>query len=352
MIVYSLRAKSNLMLKFRHSEPSALPVTASVTHDQLGALCFSAAAVEQQTASSFEIPCAHIQMKPLDGVNTVWQNVYSLQDPSSVKSGQCGDVHFRHDDDILFGVVTLDEVQFAGDSGTPLQNASRHAYEQLFSAMQDTGFPYLLRCWNYLADINGISDGLERYRQFNLGRQQAFDSQSLLIDHAPPAACALGIQHDPRHSLTLAFLATRTAPIAVDNPRQVKPRDYPPEYGPRSPLFSRACIARRGDNTQLFLSGTASIAGHQTLHDDDVIAQTEETLLNIRTVLAAANAHCARPIALDDLEYTVYIRHAMHLLPIRDALEQRIGKNLKAAYLQADICRADLLLEIEGFVNR
>src|SRR3546814_4207575 len=87
-------------------------------------------------------------MKPLDGVSTVWQHVYSLQDPSSVKSGQCGDVHFRHDGDILFGVVTLDEMHFAGNSGTPLQNASQHAYEHLFAAMQGTGFPYLLRCWN------------------------------------------------------------------------------------------------------------------------------------------------------------------------------------------------------------
>lgn len=290
-------------------------------------------------------------MVSLSDVADVWQNVHSMQDPSILNSGRCGDVHFRHDEDILFGVMTLDEAHFANKNGTPLQHASKHAYEHLFATMQSTGFPYLLRCWNYLADINGVSDGLERYRQFNLGRQQAFDSQSQLIDYAPPAACALGTQHDTRHAVTIAFLATRTAPIAVDNPRQIKPRDYPQEYGPRSPLFSRACLAKHVNKTQLFLSGTASIAGHQTLHSDDVIAQAEETLLNISTVLAAANAHCAQPIALDDLEYTVYIRHAMHLLPIREVLEQRIGKNLKAAYLQADICRADLLLEIEGFAS-
>lgn len=271
-------------------------------------------------------------------------------------SGRCGDVHFRHDGDILFGVVTLDEACFAGDNGTPLQNASQHAYEHLFATMQNRGFPYLLRCWNYFADINGVNDGLERYRQFNLGRQQAFDSQPQFIDHAPPAACALGIQHnaqqDARKALTIAFLATRTPPIAVDNPRQIKPRDYPQAYGPRSPLFSRACIARSDDTTQLFLSGTASIAGHQSRHSGDVVAQTGETLLNIRTVLAAANAHVDQTIAIDDLEYTVYIRHAMHFLPIRHVLEQCIGKNIKAAYLQADICRADLLLEIEGFASR
>ena len=41
--------------------------------------------------------------------------------------------------------------------------------------MQELGFRYIYRFWNYMADINGMSDGLERYRQFNAGRKEAFE---------------------------------------------------------------------------------------------------------------------------------------------------------------------------------
>lgn len=79
-----------------------------------------------------------------------------------------------------------------------------------------------------------------------------------------------------------------------------------------------------------------------------VVAQCEETLANIETVIAHADLHCASaPRALDELATRVYIRDAAHVARIRATLDPRLDA-AQAICLQADICRTDLLLEMEG----
>ena len=93
----------------------------------------------------------------------------------------------------------------------------------------------------------------------------------------------------------------------------------------------------------------ASIVGHASLHPDDVIAQTRETVANIEAVLAEANRLVGQPkFDLSSLYYKVYVRHAADLEQIRNELAHCVGDALKAVYLQADVCRQDLLLEIEA----
>jgi enamine deaminase RidA (YjgF/YER057c/UK114 family) len=105
----------------------------------------------------------------------------------------------------------------------------------------------------------------------------------------------------------------------------------------------------------LFLSGTASIVGHRTLHAGDVARQTEETLANVAAVVDAANALSTigpRAHRVDTLACTVYVRHARDLPVVREVLAQRLGAEApalrNAIYLRADVCRADLLVEVEA----
>ena len=51
--------------------------------------------------------------------------------------------------------------------------------------------------------------------------------------------------------------------------------------------------------------------------------------------------------ALGDLGYRAYVRHAADLDTVREVVTQRLG-DAPVAYVQADVCRADLLVEIEG----
>lgn len=319
----------------------------------LGALCFSADASDDEAMKTgMEIPCIRVPMQRLDindSICEVWQGGENL------KQVHCGDIHYQHDDDVLFGVIELPETAFAATTDkTPLQQATESAYRQIFALLNTTtdmtkgaqGYPHLYRFWNYIADINGQSFGLERYRQFNLGRQDAFLANERDVVGNVPAACALGFANG---LLTIAFLAGRAAPIAIENPRQISACQYPQQYGPRSPTFARATLVHLRRSEVLFVSGTASIVGHVSLHASDVIAQTHETMVNINAVLTEANRVARQPrFCLADLHYRIYIRYPADLEQIQIELARYVGSPLKAVYLQADVCRQDLLLEIEA----
>ena len=259
-----------------------------------------------------------------------------------------GCLSYSTDGEWLHGTAHIDERSLAGG----LEAAAFEVYSALFSLLADSGCPHLLRLWNYVADINGTGDGMERYRQFNAGRQRAFLAADRSAFVGAPAACALGTRQG---GLTVHFLAGRVAPLAVENPRQVSAYHYPSTYGPRSPTFSRAALADLGGGREvLFISGTASIVGHQTVHVGDVRRQTEETLANLQAVIDAARpqSRAATGYALSELDMTVYVRHEGDLPAVREVLVQQLGEGAPAVrgalYLRADICRADLLVEIEA----
>jgi len=309
----------------------------------LGALCFSADAVESLIAE-MGVPCLRVPMQRLDAGDSICE-VWHGSAP--LTQGQCGAIHYRHDDDVLFGVMALRENLYeASADKTPLQQATESAYCQVFALLDTLRYPYLLRFWNYFADINAHSFGLERYRQFNLGRQDAFLAYGRDGVGNVPAACALGSTQGP---LTIAFLAGRVAPLSIENPRQINAYQYPRQYGPRSPMFSRAVLARLGQDEVLLISGTASIVGHATLHPANVVAQTRETITNLKAVLTEANRLANSPgFDLASLHYRVYVRHPADLVQIRAEMTQCVGDAPKAVYLRADVCRQDLLLEIEA----
>ena len=257
-----------------------------------------------------------------------------------------GFVRFATDGHWLHGCAEIDEAQFEGG----LQAASRRAYADLFAVLGKSASPHLLRLWNYFTDINRETGGIERYRQFNAGRQQAFTDAGRSAFDGAPAACALGTASGP---LRVYFLAGPQAPLAIENPRQVSAYRYPERYGPRSPTFSRAAlVAAGGARRMLFISGTASIVGHATAHVGDVRRQTEESLANIAAVLEVAASRVGAAVPLQDFIFTIYLRRASDLAAVREVFERHVDAHSAAAraaiYLRADICRADLLVEIEA----
>ena len=263
---------------------------------------------------------------------------------SELCTGRQGAVRWRHDGHWLYGALDV------ADAEVDLAEVTRKAYCDVFDTLKTTGIAQLQRVWNYLPRINHAGDGIGRYRRFNIGRQQAFIDTGHDAFEGAPAACAIGTGAG---SLRLRFLAGSQAPLPTENPRQLSAYRYPQSYGPRSPSFSRAAVANAGaGRLALFVSGTASIVGHATQHAGDVQAQTRETLLNLRAVIAAAQQRSSAPLALSELVCCVYVRHAQHRAAVQAVLDADWGRASVAArravYLQADICRADLLVEVEG----
>lgn len=236
-------------------------------------------------------------------------------------------------------------------TGEGLAAASERLYLELLGQLHARGYPYLVRVWNYFADINGEEQGLERYRQFCLGRFNAFTASGM-AENQFPSACALG--HSGGDLLVYA-LASKVPPVHFENPRQASAYHYPAEYGPRSPSFARASLlSLPGQTPKLFVSGTASVVGFLTLHPYQLDAQIKVTLENLDLLLE----HVARYL-MDELDVAprleaealkVYVRHAADLDPIRQRVAQAYP-GVPVAYVAADICRADLLLEIDGIWN-
>ncbi len=316
----------------------------------IATVCFSAGAVQAGVVHAE--PLAQLPIAPLALADSADAFYETWLVDGTVVDGQRNELRYRHNQEILFGVIQLSEaafdtasVQAAGK--TPLQQATEYAYREIFALMDALGFNSILRAWNYLADITGHSHGIERYRQFNSGRQDGFLGGGRGINHGVPAASAVGFAEGP---LSVCFLAGRgVTPIAIENPRQISAYRYPADYGPRSPTFSRASVASIGSQKILFLSGTASIVGHQTLHRGDVLAQTRETLVNIAAVIAEANRVVPQAeFSIKDLCYKVYVRHASDVAAIRDVLRNSLGDAVQLLFLEADICRQDLLVEIEA----
>ena len=308
--------------------------------DLLGLISYGALHHTPHPTALGSVPMAVIQDNGI--VHTAW----FCDGP--FHTGQHDALHYRHNQHLLFGHMSVNETEFsATDDTSALQQAIMAAYVAIFITIDKLGFAHLIRCWNYLPAINDESNGLERYRQFNIGRQQAFMATSHSCLDGSPASSALGTSAD---IVVIYFIASRTPSQTIENPRQISAGLYPTQYGPRSPTFSRAALLPLTTMNILFISGTASIVGHQTMHPHDIKAQTTETLRNIDIIIAQANlaAHTSH-FNIRDLSLKVFIRHPHDVASVKEILHTYFGGDMNTIYLQADICRTDLLVEIEAF---
>ena len=229
-------------------------------------------------------------------------------------------------DDVFFGSLTIED-------DDDVERAARIAYDEILRTTRERGFPHLIRVWNHVRDINEGEGDAERYKRFCAGRHEAFAVAQWPKDRLP-AASAVGIRE---RGLMIDYLAATTPGRQIENPRQVSAYDYPRAYGRRSPSFARATLF---DDT-LFIAGTASIVGHETKHAGDIRAQLRETLTNLETIARAAGR------TLGDLTHVkLYLRNAGDA-EIANAVRAAIPQ-AKHAVMEADICRRELLLEIEA----
>lgn len=299
----------------------------------LGAIAFGGRT--GSVASPAAVPCISVEMA-VAGDERFFEVIGGS---SPVIQLQEADIVGAHDDAVLFACLALTQEH-------SLEADTCAAYRRLFDFIERAGFPHLLRAWNYIPHINLDEEGLERYRRFSVGRHDAFVAQGRSLGEHVPAACALGTRGD---RVLIYFLAARTPGTPIENPRQISAYDYPEQYGPRSPTFSRAMLATQAGSSTLFISGTASIVGHQTVHCGDLSAQADETIVNLKSVMAeASRAQPAAAVAQTRLMFKAYLRNLDDAPLIKNKLAHEFGTDIEVVCLEADICRTDLLLEIEG----
>jgi chorismate lyase / 3-hydroxybenzoate synthase len=207
--------------------------------------------------------------------------------------------------------------------------------------------------WNTVSGINELNDSGESvYTDFCLGRAEAFEYRPTQRDNMS-AATGIGSLGG---GVFFYLLARRSArPINLENPRQQPAYHYPRQYGPRPPSFARGSyLGRQGTPGQIYVSGTASVIGHATRHKGDVEQQCETALENIalligRENLAAHGIHADRTLA-DLRAIKVYVKHSEDVSLVRKKCDEVFSEHARVAYLNVDVCRDDLLVEIEGMI--
>lgn len=278
--------------------------------------------------ASFDLP-----MPALTALSESWMSQGRL------RGGQLGSARFAGDDELMIGEIILSERDFGGIGAT-----THEAYRRLLDYVPGSGYPYVLRIWSYFSRINeGLGDQ-ERYRQFCVGRQLALERAWFESD---PAATVIGLP-DRSNKVRVLWLAAKTPGRFIDNPRQLMPRQYPPEYGPEPPRFSRGALWSCARGSVLVISGTASVVGHSSRHPGRLDNQLAETKRNLDSLLRVANETQGTQSQYGPgTVLRAYVRSEQDYYEV-DQFLRAAYPGASCAVLQGDVCRQELLCEVEG----
>jgi chorismate lyase / 3-hydroxybenzoate synthase len=212
-----------------------------------------------------------------------------------------------------------------------------------------------VRFWNFLPSPGEqMGDGLDRYMIFNTGRFDAcaqWFGTPREFSHSLATASAVGAAGD---DYVLYCLASVTPGVPVENPRQMPAWKYSGRYGPKPPCFARGTVAQIGGQPRLLIGGTASIVGEDSRHIGNVDAQVNETLCNMATLIAAARRDPAESTAAALARMTsirIYVRNATDAAVIVSAVEQACRRDAAIETAIAELCRPELLVEIEAIAD-
>jgi enamine deaminase RidA (YjgF/YER057c/UK114 family) len=239
-----------------------------------------------------------------------------------------------------------------------------NAFEQIGRLLRsvDVRFDQVIRTWLYLGGIGAQDGAVSRYQELNRARTDFYRDIHFLNGRAGherpqgvyPASTGIGADGRGVMMSAIALMTDRDdiAAVPLENPRQTAAYDYAAVYSPTSPKFSRAMALSCGNYATIFISGTASITDSETRHLGDAATQTQETLDNIVALISEENLRRhglpGLGTSLEGLALVrVYIKRQEDYTQVRAVCEQRLGE-LPAVYAIADVCRPELLVEIEG----
>lgn len=255
------------------------------------------------------------------------------------------------------------------DSASCAHAESAYAFKELAKRLDQAGasFNDVSRIWLYQGDITeqetlASGEDIERYRELNRARAEFFrnlESRGQICtsrDGKPfyPASTGIGMSGGGL-SVSCLGLQTERQDVSLhplENPRQTSAFDYSAQFSPKSPLFSRAMAVKIGNHVTTWISGTASILNSESVHLGDIEKQTHQTLDNIEALIGTDNfrQHGLNGVGakLDDLaKARVYVKRPEDYQRCRAICESRLG-DVPAIYAFADVCRPELLVEIEG----
>lgn len=281
-----------------------------------------------------------LQLPPLDREQAIEAWWYK----GKVKHTKSGSVRIAECHDYT-AVIVRKEPSDAGG----FREQTRQAYHELINAVQSTKHTRLVRIWNYFDDINVGDEDLEKYRQFSIGRAEAFQ-ESGILDEEAPTGTAIGTQSGS--GLALIGLASNWDFHTMENSRQVSAFHYPRKYGPRSPKFSRGGVVLSENHKLFLISGTAAVVGHESNFPYNTSLQANETFKNLDYLCDEISRKTPgeNSFVLDHQSVMrVYLKNPDDYQSVLEKLDRALkGVKQNVVFLHGTICRKELTIEIDG----
>lgn len=252
----------------------------------------------------------------------------------------------------------------SSDNGDIMQQ-SLDAFKLLHAILMEEKMEFsdIIRQWNYIEQITGIvnhnNSTSQHYQIFNDVRSKFYQLAS--FDNGFPAATGIGMEYGGISiDIIAAKLENKNSIIGLKSPVQLDAYAYSKEvlaenytmgdFCRTTPKFERAKILISPENKWIFISGTAAIVGQASIPQLSVEQQTEMTIQNIKSLISPENLrkHGITPGEMATINHLrVYVKYKNDIQQVKDIC-LKYFPHLPITYAVADICRPELLVEIEG----
>ena len=271
-----------------------------------------------------------------EGISIEHHDLYKL-----LKNDNCTEI-------VTAGIIPLD--------------LSKSTFEQsceIFSViadiLQSNGFvpSNIYRQWNYIQGITMLNNGSQNYQEFNDARSIFY--RNCEWNNGYPAATGIGCDAG---GVMVEFCAVKdnmTLNMPIDNPLQIAAHNYSQMVlegkaadalqEKSTPKFERARIL---GNT-IYISGTAAIKGEHSNTCNDIIEQTTETMEVMNHLISKENIPTDNKGAEYDI-LRIYIKREEDIPAVIEYMQYHYPI-VQKHYTVADICRPELLVEIEGIAH-
>ncbi|MGI6572245.1 MAG: endoribonuclease L-PSP [Fermentimonas sp.] len=234
---------------------------------------------------------------------------------------------------------------FQADLSTSILNQSREVFRLIGGLLEKEKFPIssITRQWNYIERITAWDGKNQHYQMFNNARGEFYALARW--ENGYPAATGIGAtKGGVSVDIDAAIFQSKCCfATPINNKLQVAAHEYSSDVlkeagnEKATPKFERAKSMTFGERSLVYISGTAAIRGEESLKDVGVKRQMNVTIDNISQLIGNAKIRMLRVYLKNPEDYEIVKQHLLsyeQLVPI--------------SYLWADVCRNELLIEIEG----
>ena len=201
----------------------------------------------------------------------------------------------------------------------------------------------IIRQWNYIEQITSFDGADQHYQMFNNVRSNFYNQA--VWTNGYPAATGIGTNLGGVLVDIDAAVFTRPACFAtpIDNKLQIAAHAYSPQVletaqqQKTTPKFERAKSMTFDDRKLIYVSGTAAIRGEESLTGVGLERQLHITMENIAQLTGDAQLKMLR----------VYLKNKSDYKEAYEVLSS-YQLAIPVSYMCADVCRDELLIEIEG----